>query len=848
MLPILTAHCFKCHGLEAREAGLDLRTVGLMTKGGDSGPAIDLAHVEKSLLLEQISSRSMPPEKELPLSDEKIETIKRWLAAGAPAENPDAAALASAVSALPPGARDYWAFRRLQRPAPPAIAGAASLSPIDSFIVDKLTQRGLTMSRPAARQRLLRRLYYDLAGLLPEWPEVEQFVQDGSPEAFDVVVERLLNSPHFGERWARHWLDWCGYVDVIGDDTDREITKLSAGKWKYRDWVIRQLNADRPLDQFISEQLAGDELVDWRRALEFTPQMEALLVATGFLRTAPDETLQNELNTADIRHQVLAQTMEVVVGNLLGLTVNCARCHSHKYDPIPQEDYYRLLAFFTPAFNPAAWLQPAQRELADVSPTQKTAFEQANAELDKQTAELKSRLSQLREPYCEKLAAARLTMLPEAIRADTQAAIATSVDKRTEVQKYLADKFAAVLKVSDEEIAGALSAEDKARHKDLCDQIVATGVQRRAWGALQAVYDVGPPPPTYLLRRGNHQTPGEEVAPGFPRVLCDSDDEALAPCASPYEGASGRRLALAKWLTTPDTRASALVARVFVNRVWQELFGQGLVATSENLGASGTPPTHPELLEWLACEFVDGGWRLKPLIRLLLKSAVYQQESAHPAEANANALAAEATDPAGELLWRRRLRQLDSEALRDAILCASGKLNRELYGKSLELQNRPDGSVVVKREGLRAPEAEFRRSLYLVARRRYNLSLLEIFDQPEMARNCSRRTPSAVVTQSLTLLHDEFLQSQAEFFAARVEMELSHDETTPRRTREIETVFARALSRRPAGSETAAADELLRRQTERYATTGATPDEARHKALAHLCQMVLSSNEFLYSP
>lgn len=852
VLPILTQHCLKCHGLEARQANLDLRTVGLIRKGGESGPAIDAAALEKSLLLERIADRSMPPKKELPLDDQKLSILRRWITAGAPGEKPDADVEASSASTIAPDARQFWAFQRLKRPTPPAHSPTNGVrAPIDAFLLARLAERGLSYSPEVDRRRWIRRVYLDLIGLLPAPAEVDKFVADTSPDAHERLVDGLLASPHFGERWGRHWLDWAGYVDVIGDDTDREITKISAGKWRYRDWVVRKLNEDAPLDRVIIEQLAGDELLDWRRASEFSAQDQDLLVATGFLRTAPDETLQNELNTADIRHQVLAQSMEVAINNLLGLTIQCARCHTHKFDPIPQEDYYRLMAFFSPAYNPEAWLQPADRELADIPPAKKAEYVKANAELDRQVAAVKTQIEKLREPRAERLRDAKLATLPEAIRADTKAAIAAPADKRSEVQKYLLEKFGATLKVSPEEIDVVLSAEERQRSAELSKQIVDLNAQKKTWNAIQAVYDTGPPSPTYLLRRGNHQTPGPEVPPAFLRVLCETDD-ALAKCEPPFEGASGRRLALAKWLTARDTRANALMSRVLTNRVWQELLGRGIVATSDNLGQSGARPTHPELLEWLASDLVDSGWRLKPLVRSIVLSAVYRQESAERrSDASTNAALSSAAikaDPANELWWRMPLRQVDSEILRDAILSASGKLDRAFGGPSLALDNRPNGAVVVKTEGLSSPSSQYRRSLYLTSRRRYNLSLLEIFDQPEMARNCSRRTPSAVVTQSLALMHDGFLQEQALWFADRVRVEAPLDATTASQQRQIAAVFRIALAREPDDAETQAASELIRRQTERYAQASMSPDGAARKALAHLCQMVLASNEFLYTP
>ena len=327
------------------------------------------------------------------------------------------------------------------------------------------------------------------------------------------MLDRLLASPHFGERWARHWLDASGYVDVAGGDNDAAIIKLSEGKWRYRDYVIRSFNDDKPFDQFLTEQLAGDELEDSCTAEQLSPQTIDRLVATTFLpRSSADDTDENELNTADIRHGVLARTVETVSSNVLGLTVHCARCHSHKYDPIPHRDYYRLTAIFTPALNPQSWLQPRDRALADISPREKAAAEEHNATVQKQIDEAKQRLAEIRRPYEERAFEAKLAAVPEPIRADTKSAVQTPANKRDEIQKYLASKFEAALKVSAEESAAALSDADRATVAALEARLADLPKQLKTWGKIQAVYDVGPAPATYLLKRGNYETPGPEVA------------------------------------------------------------------------------------------------------------------------------------------------------------------------------------------------------------------------------------------------------------------------------------------------------------------------------------------------
>ena len=848
ILPILNAHCFKCHGLEARKASLDLRTVGMMLRGGENGAVIVKGSAKESPLYAKIADRSMPPEKELPLTDVKIELFRRWLDSGAPTASPDAPLSAVEAPVVTAEDRQFWAFRKPVRAALPSVLQSERVrTPIDAFVLAKLEARSLGLSAEADRSTLIRRVTFDLLGLPPTPEQVAEFLADTDEAAFERLVDRRLASPHFGERWGRHWLDAAGYVDTIGDDTDAAIAKVSTGKWLYRDYVTSSFNSDKPFDRFLVEQMAGDELVDWQSAETFSAETKELLIATGMLRAAADETMQNELNTADIRQSVLEHTMEVVANNVLGLTVNCARCHSHKFDPIPQEDYYRMLAIFSPAFNPQSWLQPPQRELPDISKPEKARADAVNAEIDKQVAERKAKIAAIKKPYEDRLFEARLATISEPIRADTKAAVQTTAAKRTEVQKYLAGKFEAALKVSAEEVGAALAPAEKTSVAGMEKEIAALNAERRSWGTIQAVYDVGPPPATYLLRRGNLDRPGPEVPPGFLHVLAETETQSRIESPSVNEHASGRRLAFARWLTDQNSAAGGLVARVYVNRVWQYLFGQGIVATSDNFGHSGARPTHPELLDWLALEFQGNDWRVKPLVKTIMMSAAYRQASHRPSTNQQSKGPGDddrtpdpqLVDPGNELLWRMWLRQIESESVRDAILLVSGSLEDTLGGPPTMIEGKPDGTVVVKKEGT-PPRSANRRSMYLLARRRYNLSLLEAFDQPELTSNCTRRTPSAVVSQSLTMLNDDFVKEQAAGFAARVRRDASE------RKEQIAAAFRVALAREPVESEVAWASELLDRQAERYQQTPMPPAEAAEKALAHLCQLLLNTNEFLY--
>jgi hypothetical protein len=695
----------------------------------------------------------------------------------------------------------------------------------------RLDARGLSFAPEADRSALVRRASLDVIGLPPTPAEVDDFLADAAPNAWERLIDRLLDSPHYGERWGRHWLDAAGYVDTNGSDNDATIINVREGAWKYRDYVVRAFNADKPYDQFLLEQIAGDELVDWRNAASFTPEIKDLLTATGFLRPAADDTSAPELNTADIRHRVLYDTLQTFSSNVLGLTMHCAQCHSHKFDPIAQADYYRLLAIFAPAYNVQDWKHTTERVLPDVSPAEKQEIDRKNADLDMKVAELNRQLAEIRRPVQEKLFETKLAALPEPIRQDTRAAVETPADKRNEVQKYLAEKLGAIVAVQPEEIAAALDETPKGAVALRERQIGELNSARQSYGKIQALWDVGRAPAVYLYRRGGYETPGAPVAPGFPAVLTAALPGAPSP-AAPGAATSGYRSALAHWLTQPE---HPLTARVVVNRVWQQYFGRGIVATPDNFGRSGAAPTHPELLDWLATEFVRSGWKLKTLHRLILTSRAYRQSSrvADPPT----------IDPENLLLWRMPLRRLESEIIRDSALAVSGRLDRSIGGPPVPIKPLPDGMVVVETQNLPAGANPFRRSLYLVSRRNYQPTELSVFDQPLLATNCTRRTSAAVALQSLTMLNGDFLASQAEHFSRRVIA------AAPEEPQQIELAFKLALARPPAADEIDLAHGLLARQRERIlAQAGVTADQARDQALFHLCLMLLNTNEFLYVP
>lgn len=829
-----------------------------MLRGGDSGPALIKSDADASLLIERIVKGEMPPEKEPKLSADKADALRDWIRAGAPAAHPEV--VPAAIALVSNEDRQFWAFRPLSRPDPPFVADRSRIrTMVDPFVLEKLQPHRLSIAPDADTVTLLRRAWFDLLGLPPTIEEVDAFLADSRPDAYERLLDKLLASPHFGERWGRHWLDVAGYTDTVGFDQDTSSLLIAEGKWRYRDYVIAAFNDDLPYDRFITEQLAGDELVDWRNAPKFTPEILRLLSATGYLRTARDQTTEDVGEIPLNYFGVLHDTVSIVANGLLGLTVNCAQCHNHKFDPIPQHDYYQLMALFTPAYNPLAWrpvlpypTSKPDRSLPDVSPAEQAEIERYNVEVDRELQELKQKLSDVRQPHETRLFDAKLATLPEPLRADTKTAIQTAADKRTEVQKYLAAKLGGSVAVKPEELAAALSEPEKSLVAQFEAQAAKTESRRRKWGKIQALFDLGPPPPTHFLTRGDHDNPGEEVVPGYLSVLCDSAHsnrmtEKLPPESLPIvslaKGAtSGRRLAFARWLTEPGSRSSALVARVMVNRIWQHLFQQGLVPTPENFGRGGEPPTHPELLEWLANEFVRTGWHVKPMIKLLMTSTAYRQSSqTAPRAPDSLSGDPEIVDPGNRWLWRMRLRRLEAEAIRDSLLAVSGGLDTTMGGPSIIVRARPDGLVEIDEKMLPNPGALGRRSVYLLCRRSYNLSLLTVFDQPLVSQNCAARDVSAVPLQSLAMLNNAFVTDQARAFASRVERLAGclGEAAVP-------AAFRLALVRSPTAAEMQICAKLLERQAAEYRAAGRLAEEADRQALLHLCHTLLNTSEFLY--
>ena len=824
-------------------ANLDLRTLDSVLKGGITGPVVMEGASEKSMLIRNIISNKMPPPNtNTAVTPPELEALRQWIDKARFTARPKVAALRETFTAaeapeVTEKDRQSWAFRKpVAQPVPKVKNQQRVRTPVDAFVLSKLEAKGLGFSTDAPNSTLMRRAYLDLTGLPPTPEEIKAFAADNRPGAYERLVDQLLASPQYGERWGRHWLDATGYTDVTGADIFLETIEVHEGMWRYRDYVVRSFNDDKPYDRFVTEQLAGDELVDWRSAKKFTPQILDSLTATGYLRSVYDHTDADIVNLPHERYEVLFHVAEKVSSSLIGLTVGCARCHSHKYDPIPQRDFYRFLSIFAPAYNPWNWTQPKNRVVATVSPSDEEEIKRHNADLDKPIADLQKELATLLKPYQERLLDAKLQNLPAEIRADTKTALETPPDKQDEVQKFLVKKFGESLKIKPEEVEKALKEEDATAKAKLDQQIKTLNSYRRPLEKIQVLLDVAPPSAMRLLQRGNVEMPGPRVEPGALTVLSEPGKSDIARPPDAQGKTSGYRLAFARWLTSRD---HPLTARVMVNRVWQQHFGRGIVETPDNFGKLGAAPTHPEMLDWLAVDFMKNGWTMKRLHRLIMTSSVYRQSSRQPAEDEASL--AKKVDPENHLLWRMNLLRLEAEVIRDSVLAASGKLDRTSGGPAILLAPRPEGLQSVSEKDP-TPNAKYRRSLYLLARRNYPMEFLQVFDFPVIQVNCTRRINSATPLQSLTMLNDEFMVENGKSLANRI-MATGGEQTA---AKWIETAYLLALSRRPTSAEVKICAENLEKQKQLYLNANTEPKQAAKAALGAFCQMLMGTNEFLF--
>jgi mono/diheme cytochrome c family protein len=725
--PLLAENCYRCHGPDKQKGNLRLDSLAGILQGGDEGPAIVMGDPGKSLLMKAISYKDdelkMPPSKKL--SSEQIEALTQWVKIGAPWPGADKTAIPVRKGEMQVTDKDrqHWAFQPIKRPTLPTVKNQSWVAnPIDAFVLAGLESKGFQPNPPASRRELLRRVYYDLTGLPPSPQEVETYLANESPRAYEEMVDRLLASPHFGEKWGRHWLDLVRYAETNSYERDNPKPNV----WRYRDYVIRSFNEDKPYDQFIKEQIAGDEMPN--RSTDD-------LIATGYYRLGvwDDEPTDRELARYDGLDDIIATTSQV----FLGLTVDCARCHDHKIDPIPQKDYYRLLSFFQNI-----------NHYRHGGPTDEVVID---------TAEQK-KIDPLLNP----------------------------------------GKFDPAEKPSP-----------KVPAKALC--VTEAGSKAKE---------------TFVLGRGNPAAKGALVQPGFIQVL--TTEEPIIPAPPAGAKTTGRRTALANWLASPKNQ---LTPRVMANRLWQYHFGRGIVRSPSDFGTQGIRPTHPELLDWLASEFLDKGWRMKAIHRLILTSNTYKMSS----NVNAKALA---QDPINDHLWRFDMRRLTAEEIRDSILAVSGNLNLKMYGPSVypEIPKEILAGQSVPGRGWHKspPEEQNRRSVYIHVKRSLLYPILEIFDLAEADRSTAVRFSSTQPTQALAMLNSDFVNKQAIAFSSRLKKEAAGDVAA-----QVRLALYLATSRQPEEKE-------IRRGVDLIAGLQAQDRLSADAALQTFCLMVLSLNEFVY--
>lgn len=913
--PILAKRCFPCHGPDKSKSGLRLNERKSALAEAESGErSIVPGDTEKSELLRRIASTDegerMPPEG-APLTAAQIATIRRWIEQGATWE-------------------EHWAFQPLAAQSPPAVQDQKWVrNPIDAFVLSRLERSGLAPAPPAERLALLRRAYYDLTGLPPTPADVDAFLKDESPGAYDKLLDWLLDSPAYGEHWARHWLDVVRFADTNSFERDG----LKPHAWRYRDYVIRALNADKPYDQFVREQLAGDELPE--------PTNDSL-IATGYYRLGlwDDEPADRLLAKFDTLDDIVATTGQV----FLGLTVNCARCHDHKIDPIPQHDYYSLVSFFhgiTPmAYNGSNIERPifenaAAREVYDaklrtleekrnglqqkitvLEGAFRTAFEKSQAEPEGSVGS--SDLDDLefrfyrdtwdKLPDFDNLKSETTGMLPgrlfdlgPATRTTHFGFVFTGsliVPQDGNYTFILDADDGARLQIDGKPVVehngvleplqprrGTLTlrqgrhpirldyyqTQDRSRLNVLwsgpgVDQrpLSVTGKQlfnfgellktrgakllgeekfkefQRVQAALEAakretvpaeyalcVTENGPrTPDTFVLARGNPHVSGDKVEPAFPTLFAAA--KPAIPDPPPNARSAGRRLVLANWIVSPDNR---LTARVMVNRVWQHHFGRGIVRSPNNFGQLGDRPTHPELLDWLAAEFVKGGWKLKPLHKLIMTSSTYRMSS----QSNA---AGKQKDPANDLFWRFDMRRLTAEELRDSVHAVNGTLNPKMYGPGIYPEI--SGEVLAGQSnpgqgwGKSSPEEQARRSIYIFVKRSLITPILADFDFADTDSSCAARFATTQPTQALGMLNGHFMHAQADKLARRLEREAG-----PEPAAQVKLALRLALCREPDTQSVTRGLELLKSIHDKHGVNRTT-------ALTYYCLTVLNLNEFVY--
>lgn len=831
VLPILLLRCNTCHGPQRQDGGLDLRTRETMLAGGKSGPAFVPGNASESLMIKRIESNACPPQELLlkffvrrPPNSE-VNKLRQWIDAGAIFKpiQPDVATREPDLLVTDED-RQHWAFQPVGR--------EFQQGSIDDFVLARLQEFSLDFSPEAKRETLVRRVYFDLIGLPPTVQQQQFWVTHPDADWYAQMVDQLLESPRYGERWGRYWLDLAGYADSEGGISADPIRNEA---WKYRDYVIRSFNEDKPYDQFLLQQLAGDELIDYESLEEITDDVVDNLVATGFLRMGIDETGSRTMNFVPERLKVISDAITVVSSSLMGMTMECARCHSHKYDPIPHRDYYRFKAIFQGALDEHDWHSFKTRKLNVATRSHREQAAEVNpplaTQLKKQASQQKALAKQIQLELLQHHYPDQSSKDNEA----TLAALRVADNNRTVRQRELVEGLQRVEVLSDHlqptHIQQLLSEAELLQR-----QMVEVRRQMVPSLSIRALWDLGRPSPTYVLRRGEHDKASTLVGPGVPSVL--TDGRTPFEYESPFPDGTkktGRRLAFAQWLVRED---HPLTARVLVNRVWHIHFGAGIVRSLENFGRQGDVPSHPELLDWLAVRFMKSGWSIKQLHRIMLNSRTYKQSSRVTKRLRE-------IDPENRWLSRFAMRRMDAEAIRDSLLFLSNKLDETPGGI-------PD-PVSVDREGLVSviprSDGRWRRSVYLQFRRTEIPTMMATFDYPEMGPNCMVRSNSTVSPQSLMLMNNRHIYALATHFAKRILDEVGAEISgNPKDKIElndevleaaVQRVYLAAFSRRALANEHTHAMQHLRQLIQAWGGD-------RSQAFATYCHTILNSAAFLY--
>jgi mono/diheme cytochrome c family protein len=758
---VLIDQCLKCHGGEKTRSGFDLSTREALLKGGDNGLTVVPGKAKDSRLLKLVTHSEEPhmPSNAAKLSDAHIGHLVAWIDLGAPYDKP---LIEKTASKKPMKVTDedrrFWSFQPLQRALPPKVKNEAwCQTTLDRFVLAKQEAKGVTPNPAVDKRSLLRRAYFDLLGLPPTPEETARFLGDNSPNAYERLIDRLLDSPQYGERWARHWLDLARFAESHGYEQDYDRPTA----YHYRDFVIKALNMDLPYDKFVKWQIAGDEI---------EPDNPLALMATGFLAAGTHSTQITANQVEKERYDELDDMSRTIGTAMLGLTVGCARCHDHKYDPIPTADYYRLLSTFTTAVR-------SDMDI-DLDPAR---YKPAKAKWDAEHAALVNALRDYEKQ-------------PSSIEIEPQPRLAYDA-RWQQLQKAIAAHHRKLPKPTTT--------------KALVSSEGVPAVRTHTQGGDFLEH-------THYLKRGDPNQKGDVAAQGFLQVLMRNPDQEKRWLKSPPKGwhTSYRRWALADWICDTDAGAGHLLARVIVNRLWQHHLGRGIVGTPSDFGYQGERPTHAELLDFLSAELIKNGWKLKPIHKLIMTSAVYQQ-SPDPD------LGKMAVDSENKLFWRRPRTRLEAETIRDAMLAVSGMLDEKMFGP-----------------GTLDPNHK-RRSIYFFVKRSQLVPMMVLFDAPDSLQGQEQRASTIIAPQALMLMNNANIRGYAKSFAARIGPK---DGSTLEDA--IRAGYLVALARPPRDDELRESTQFVREQVESY--QAANKPDAQQLALADFCQVLMELNEFIY--